>query len=80
MKTLAEETRIIEEIDTKIYKFREKHNEHPNFIKIPLWCYELLKDEIRSRFGGSVIRYNKYCNCRMCPTITIQLIDEIEVF
>ena len=30
MKTLAEETRIIEEIDTKIYKFREKHNEHPN--------------------------------------------------
>lgn len=77
---VAEETKIIEKIDEKIYLFKELWGENPKYIKIPLWAYNLLRNEIRSRFGGTIFRYNKYSNCNLCPTITIAEIEEIEVF
>ena len=67
---------IINYIDDKILEFRNDYPmEKPKYIKLPLWCYEYIRDGYKSTF-----RYNKYQNCKLCPTATIEHMHKIEVF
>lgn len=72
-------------INKKIYDYIEKYMQNPNYIKVPLWIYECMKSAmIRLQTNFIRIDYEdeliKYRGLVICPTISIEYPDEIEVF
>ena len=69
---LHEQTLILIDIHEKIYGCK------PKYIKIPLGVYKILKHYYYSFFENNIVE--NYCGLKLCPTITIQSINQIEVF
>ena len=72
-------------IEDKTVNYIKKHLESPNFLKVPLWVYENMKIErVKLTTKNIRIDYQKelvtYRGLVICPTISIEYIDEIEVF
>lgn len=72
-------------INNKIYDYINKYMQNPNYIKVPLWIYECMKVTMR-KMQTNYIRIDytdeliKYRGLIICPTISIEKPDEIEVF
>lgn len=81
-----EELEIIETIKVLINDFQHKYNEKPNFIKMPLW----VKTKLRKYCQSMLMCFNyedieekedfRIFNLLICETITIQRLNEMEVF
>ena len=68
-------------LEEKIIEFIKKYKDRPHYLKVPLWIFKDLKecfmglmkiDYISGRFS--------YEGLYICETITIEHIEEIEVF
>lgn len=64
-------------------EYTRKYHLSPQFVKIPIWLYEMFKSH------RSYISFNPYLKgetvemvmgCKVCPTVSIKAITEIEVF
>lgn len=56
--------------------YKRLFHEQPNYIKMPIWVYRrMTKKTVFSKYDNSLI-----CGLIVCPTYSIQSIDEIEVF
>lgn len=81
-----EEDIIIEVIQTLRTDFEYRYNEEPRFVKVPLWIFRKLKDyaqELLTNFNYEELDEKedfRIFNLLICPTITIQRLDEMEVF
>lgn len=82
-----EENIIIEAIQTLKTDFQHRYNEEPRFVKVPLWVKIKLRDyvqELLTNFNYKELDEKKedfrIFNLLICPTITIQRLDEMEVF
>lgn len=65
----------------KITEFRTKYKVHPQFMKIPVWVYQYVKvlpDCICIDGGGAT--QETFFGLVLCPTISIENLDDIEVF
>lgn len=77
-----EEKKLFDKIlEEKIIEFIRKYKDKPMYLKVPLWIFEDLKE----RFMGLIkIDYisGRFCyeGLYICETITIDKIEEIEVF
>lgn len=72
---------VIPKVEHLIVKYRKEYGDRPKFIKIPIYVYDCMK------FGWGIYTDNLQsdspevlCGLRVCPTVSIQSIDEIEVF
>ena len=81
-----EEIEIIETIKVLINDFQRKYNENPNYIKMPLWVKIKLREycqNLLTSFNYEDIEEKedfRIFNLLICETITIQRLDEMEVF
>lgn len=81
-----EEMEIIESIKLLINDFQRRYNEKPNYIKMPLWVKIKLKEYCKSMvtsFNYEDIEEKedfRIFNLLICETITIQRLEEMEVF
>lgn len=72
-------------IDRKAYEFSERYKRKPRYIKIPEWVYEAVD---RYEFGfwcrpignGFINQPQTLFGYIVCPTVSIEQIDDIEVF
>ena len=70
-------------IDNKQTNYILNFGKHPNYIKLPLAVYNGLIMVAKMRltndffFDNDIVRYKKMI---LCPTVSIETIDEIEVF
>lgn len=77
----------ITEIDTaiknKINSFVNKYDKYPKYLKLPLWISNCIKKEIKNMkhfnldYNSEMITYRALI---ICETITIDNLEEIEVF
>lgn len=74
---------VDEIIQDKIYKFVVEYNIYPRFIKVPLWLYQIMKNEMEKTelFKTNYVeKLETYRNLKLCPTVEIKDLKEIEVF
>lgn len=72
----------LEKLNKKIDKlsmlFRVNFGHNPVYIKIPMWLYiELLE---KSELDDDETREDTYRGLKVCPTISISEISQIEIF
>lgn len=83
---MSESDIILISIQTLISDFMHKYDERPRFIKVPLWVERKLKDyakELLTNFNYSELEEKEdftVFGLKMCSTITICEINEMEVF
>ena len=84
---MREEDEILRAIeDVLIPEFLEKYTERPRFIKMPIWASNKLREyaqEMLTNFNYKELDENEdftVFGLKVCPTITIQAINEMEVF
>ena len=69
-------------IHNKIHDYIYKYHTHPKYMKIPLWIFHCLQQNMIQL--GMKIDYEtgnfKYNGLILCETITINKVEEIEVF
>lgn len=68
---------IFEEVEYKKLKYQCKYAEKPKYIKIPIGYYNILY--LPYKLHGLEKIYT-FCGLQLCPTRSIETIDEIEVF
>lgn len=72
----------LEELNKKIDKlsmlFRVNFGYNPHYIKIPMWLYIELLEE--SELDDDETKEDIYRGLKVCPTIAITEISEIEIF
>lgn len=82
-KASNEETVIDNIINNKINEYINKYKKYPKYLKTPLWIYSNIIHNIKD-IECIKINYEKrvltYRDLIVCETITIEKIDEIEVF
>ena len=77
---------ILRTIETLITDFMHKYDERPRYVKIPLWALRDLKDyakELLTNFNFKELEEKEdftVFGLKVCETITIKSVDEIEVF
>lgn len=79
---------IIEILRNKINDFVEKYDEKPRYIKVPIWVLILLRDYAREMVTNFIYIEDEleekddftFCGLKVCSTITIRSVEEIEVF
>ena len=71
----------------KEFEYMDKYKDEPKFLKIPLFVYELMKSYFaRYLTNQNLINVDHdkeivtFRGMVICPTVSIQTIDEIEVF
>lgn len=77
---------IITSINCLIDNFYNRYNERPRYVKMPLW----IKNELIEYSKAILTNFNykefdekeefKILDLKICETITINRLDEIEVF
>lgn len=77
-----EEKELFDKIlEEKVIEFIKKYKNRPFYIKIPLWVFEDLKESYMGQMKIDYISGRfKYEGLYICETITIEHIEEIEVF
>ena len=77
---------ILEEVEKKRNKCLEKNMKEPKYIKMPIWCFEILKTYSRYILMPSTEMMDmgktqpKFMGMTVCETQAITEIEEIEVF
>lgn len=70
-------------IHNKTCEYINKYLSKPKYVKIPLWVFDVLKRRIKE-ISTFYIDYQTerftYKNLIICETITIEKVEEIEVF
>lgn len=67
---------ICEEVEHKKLVYQCKYAREPQYIKIPIGYYNTLRG-INMLYSPEIITF---CGLKLCPTYSIEQIDEIEVF
>jgi hypothetical protein len=85
-KTKIQEVEFVDvevAINNKLKDFIDKYNQYPQYIKLPLWISNYMKQSI-PMVTNLKIDYNdgflRYRNLIICETISISQLEEIEVF
>ena len=79
---------IIEILRNKINDFVKEYDEEPRYIKVPIWVLISLRDYAREMMTNFLYIEDEleekndftFCGLKVCPTITIRSVEEIEVF
>lgn len=77
---------ILRSIECLINGFMHIYDERPRYIKVPIWVLIKLKEyakELLTTFNYKELEENEdftIYGLKVCPTITIQRLDEMEVF
>lgn len=77
---------ILEKVEKERSKHLEKHMKGPNYIKMPIWCFEILKTYSNYILMPSISMIDigktqpKFMGMLVCETQAIKEIEEIEVF
>jgi hypothetical protein len=79
---------ILRNIECLITGFQHRYDERPRYIKVPIWVLITLKDyakELLTNFNYKELELEEnedftVYGLKVCPTITIQRLDEMEVF
>ena len=66
---------VVNSVMLKKGEYIRKYNELPKYIKMGLWLYKALLSQ-----GYEFIYENDFCGLQMCPTVSIEKVEEIEVF
>lgn len=70
-------------IHKKICEYLDKYLREPKYIKMPLWVFDMLKRRMKD-IATFYIDYQTerftYKGLIICETITIEKVEEIEVF
>lgn len=77
-----EEKEIFDKIlEEKVIDFIKKYKDRPFYLKVPLWVFEDLKESFMGLMKIDYIsgRFS-YEGLYICETITIDKLEEIEVF
>lgn len=79
---------IIRSIECLINSFMHRYNERPRYIKVPIWVLTELRNYAKTMMTN--FNYNvedleqkeefTIFGLKVCETITIQRLDEMEVF
>lgn len=78
-----DKSKLYNTINEKINDFVNKYNKYPKYVKIPLWiscCMKLNMGSIEHYNLGYNTELLMYRDLIVCETITIDKIEEIEVF
>lgn len=82
IKDEIEETELIVIINNKIHDYLYKYHTMPKYLKIPYWIFNCLKRNIGQI--KLILDYKteqfKYMDLIICETISIEKVEEIEVF
>lgn len=70
-----------ETIEEKVVDFIRKYRNKPTYLKIPLWIFEYLKANYLQQIKIDYLS-GRFCykGLYICETLTIEEIEEIEVF
>ena len=74
--------RAILKIESKKHAYEEKYGVKPQFVKVPDWLpydIDIIFEKV-SIYDIDRIKERPLCGLKVCSTISIQSIDEIEVF
>lgn len=74
---------IIDYIEQLGKEYVLKHGISPNYVKIPMYVYyafEAVKKMICAYVGDDDVEVKKVAGLTVCPTVSIEKIEEIEVF
>lgn len=86
MSKIEEADIILRHIECLITGFQHKYDERPRYIKAPIWVLIKLKEyaqELLTNFNYNNLEEKEdftVYGLKICPTITIKRLDEIEVF
>ena len=77
--------RLVNIVSDLKWKYFEKYYQEPKFIKMPIWVYVLLERYTRQLIGFNQITKNNttiptYMGLQICDTISIDRLEDIEVF
>lgn len=77
--------KLIDIVSDLKWKYYELYNQEPRFIKVPIWVYVLLRHYTMQLIGYSEIIEESetiptYMGLKICDTISIDKIEDIEVF
>lgn len=74
---------IIVVIQNKVHDYYMKYHTEPKYVKMPLWLVQGVKQRM-AEIETLNIEYNtgliKWFNLCVCDTVSIETIEEIEVF
>ena len=69
----------------KEFEYMEKYHKSPNYLKVPLFVYEIMKEQYRELLTSNLSTNYKnevetFRGMILCPTVSIERVEEIEVF
>ena len=69
-------------VNNRIHEYVAKYHNYPKYIKLPLWIFECLKQtmcEVDLKIDYKTEEFT-FFNLKVCETISIEKVEEIEVF
>jgi hypothetical protein len=69
-------------VNNRIHDYVSKYHSYPKYIKLPLWIFDGLKEimcEIDLKMDYKTEEFT-FFNLKVCETVSIEKIEEIEVF
>lgn len=69
-------------VNNRIPGYISKYHNYPKYIKIPLWIFECLKQttcEVDFKIDYKKEEFTLF-NLKVCETVSIEKVEEIEVF
>ena len=69
-------------VNNRIHDYISKYHNYPKYIKLPLWIFECLKQtmcevDLKIDYKTGEITF---FNLKVCETVSIEKLEEIEVF
>lgn len=69
-------------VNNRIHDYVAKYHNYPKYIKLPLWIFDCLKQtmyEIDLKIDYQTGEFT-FFNLKVCETVSIEKLEEIEVF
>lgn len=69
-------------VNNRIHDYVSKYYSYPKYIKLPLWIFECLKQtmcEVDLKIDYKTGEFT-FFNLKVCETVSIEKVEEIEVF
>lgn len=69
-------------VNNRIHDYVSKYHSYPKYIKLPLWIFDCLKQtmcEVDLKIDYKTGEFT-FFNLKVCETVSIEKVEEIEVF
>ena len=68
------------DVKSKFFEYIKEYDGEPRYLKIPQWIYNVLEINFEKEISENIRGNRVYRGLKICPTISIETIEEIEVF